>query len=59
MLFLGILLGLFTEVIQQFIPGSGMDIYDGITDTLGIVVRYYCCQMYHPKIDELIVKSGA
>ena len=36
-----ILLGLLTEVLQQFIPGRGMDIYDGIADTLGVVAAYY------------------
>lgn len=36
-----IVLGLLTEVLQQFIPGRGMDIYDGIADTLGIVFAYY------------------
>lgn len=36
-----ICLGLLTEVLQQFIPERGMDIYDGIADTLGIVVAYY------------------
>jgi len=34
-------LGLLTEVLQQFIPGRNMDMYDGIADTLGIIVAYY------------------
>jgi len=36
-----ILLGLLTEVLQQFIPGRGMDIYDGIADTLGVAIAYF------------------
>ena len=39
-------LGLLTEVLQQFIPGRGMDIYDGIADTLGVVVAYYAYKKY-------------
>lgn len=42
MLLLGcVLLGLFTEVAQQYIPGRNMDMYDGIADTLGVVVAHF------------------
>ncbi len=36
-----ILLGLLTEIVQQFIPGRNMDIYDGVADTLGVISAYY------------------
>ena len=36
-----ILLGLLTEILQQFIPGRNMDIYDGVADTLGVISAYY------------------
>lgn len=36
-----ILLGLLTEVLQQFIPGRNIEIYDGIADTLGVASAYY------------------
>ena len=40
-LLLAVLGGLFTEVAQQYIPGRGMDIYDGIADTIGIITAYF------------------
>jgi len=36
-----IIAALLTEVIQQWIPGRGMDIYDGIADVLGVLCGYY------------------
>ena len=36
-----VLLGLMTEVLQQFIPGRNMEMYDGIADTLGVMSAYY------------------
>lgn len=36
-----VLLGFLTEVLQQFIPGRGMDIYDAIADTLGVATAFY------------------
>lgn len=41
-----ILLGLLTEVLQQFIPGRNMDIYDGIADILGVVIAYYIYRLF-------------
>ena len=33
--------GLLIEILQQWIPGRGMDIYDGLADVLGVVCGYY------------------
>lgn len=54
-----ILLGLFTEVAQQFIPGRNMDIYDGIADTLGIIVGFYLYKLKSNSIAKMIKKFGA
>ena len=35
-----VLLGFATEFAQQFIPGRGLDFYDALADTVGIVVAY-------------------
>ena len=40
-LFFAIALGFSTEVIQQFIPGRNMDIYDAIADTIGVIIGFY------------------
>lgn len=58
-IFWGIILGFTTEVIQQFIPGRNMDIYDGIADTLGIISGYYFYRSKNLKIDKILVKFGA
>lgn len=58
-MFSAIILGLLTEVLQQFIPGRGMDIYDGIADTLGTVIGYYIYRSNKSKLDKLILKMGA
>lgn len=58
-LFWGIIFGLITEVIQQFIPGRNMDVYDGIADTLGIIFGYYVYRMNKIKLDRLLLKLGA
>ncbi len=58
-LFLAILFGLFTEVFQQFIPGRGMDIYDGIADTLGVILAYYFYRNKQLFFDEILFKLGA
>ena len=58
-LFRCIILGLLTEVLQQFVPGRTMDIYDGIADTLGVICAYYVYQQYQSKLDSLLVKIGA
>lgn len=54
-----IFFGLLTEVGQQFIPGRDMDIYDGIADTIGIIVGYYFYKKFRFKLDKLILKFGA
>lgn len=54
-----IFLGLLTEVVQQFIPGRDMDIYDGIADALGVICGYYIYKKSHVKLDKIILKFGA
>uniref|UniRef100_UPI00404A55D5 VanZ family protein n=1 Tax=Gelidibacter sp. TaxID=2018083 RepID=UPI00404A55D5 len=54
-----IFFGLITEVIQQFIPGRDMDIYDGIANTLGVISGYYIYKMNQVKLDKVILKFGA
>ena len=54
-----IFFGLLTEVIQQFIPGRDMDIYDGIADTLCVIAGYYIYLNNHFKLDKIILKLGA
>ena len=36
-----VLFGLISEVIQQYIPGRNMDIYDGIANSLGVASAYF------------------
>ena len=40
-----ILLGFATEMLQEHIPGRGLDFYDALADTLGIVIAYYFYKM--------------
>lgn len=47
------------EVAQQFIPGRDMDIYDGIADTIGVIVGYYFYKKFQLILDKLILKLGA
>jgi VanZ family protein len=54
-----IFFGLVTEVIQQFIPGRDMDIYDGLADTLGVIFGYYFYKKNRSKSDKLLLKLGA
>lgn len=58
MLFASILFGLLTEVIQHFIPGRNMEIYDMIADTLGVILGYSLYETYGDKIDKLIIRLG-
>lgn len=58
-MFWAILFGLLTEVVQQVIPGRNMDMYDGISDTVGIIVGYYIYRMTQSKINRLLLKLGA
>lgn len=58
-MFFGIILGFATEVIQQFIPGRNMDIYDAIADTLGIIVGYYTYRSKSIAFDKILLKFGA
>ncbi|MDA3818660.1 MAG: VanZ family protein [Prolixibacteraceae bacterium] len=51
-----IFFGLMTEVIQQFIPGRNMDIYDAIADTLGVISGFYLYKKAHIKIDIILLK---
>ena len=55
----GIFFGLLTEVLQQFIPGRDMDIYDGIADTLGVIAGFYIYRFQQSKLDRIILKLGA
>lgn len=50
--------GLLTEVIQQFIPGRNMDIYDGIADVFGIIAAYYLYSKKEKYISNLLLKIG-
>ncbi len=54
-----ILFGLLTEVLQQFIPGRNMDMYDGIADTLGVVIGFYIYTAKPVSFDKLLLKMGA
>jgi len=56
---LAIIFGLLSEVTQQFIPGRGMDIYDGIADTLGVAGGYYLYRTLHLKFDKVFMKFRA
>lgn len=58
-MFFGIILGLMTEVIQQFIPGRNMDIYDAISDSLGIIIGYYAYRSKRNLFDKILLKLGA
>lgn len=51
-----IVVGLFTEVIQQFIPGRNMDLYDGIADTLGIMMAYFIYKNYKNRVVAFLKK---
>lgn len=53
-----ILVGLLTEVIQQFIPGRNMDLYDGIADTVGIVVAFFIYKNYKSRVVLTLEKFG-
>lgn len=53
-----ILMGLLTEVIQQFIPGRNMDLYDGIADTLGIVIAYFIYKNHKNRVVTILEKFG-
>ena len=53
-----ILLGLLTEVIQQFIPGRNMDLYDGVADTLGIVASYFIYKNDRNRVVAILEKFG-
>jgi VanZ family protein len=59
MMIWAILFGLVTEVAQQFIPDRDMDIYDGIADTIGVIVGYYFYKQFQFKFDILIKRLGA
>lgn len=54
-----IFFGLMTEIIQQFIPGRDMDIYDGVTDVFGIISGYYIYRNFQQKLDKILKKIGA
>jgi VanZ family protein len=58
-LMLSIFFGLMTEVIQQFIPGRDMDIYDGLTDVIGIIAGFYFYQFFKNFVDRIFLKVGA
>ena len=53
-----VLAGLLSEVIQQFIPGRNMDLYDGIADTLGIMVAFYIYRNNKMKVESILQKLG-
>jgi len=54
-----IFLGLATEVIQQFIPGRNMEMYDAIADTLGIITGFYIYNASRDRSDKILKKLGA
>lgn len=54
-----ILFGFFTEIAQQFIPGRGMDLFDGLADTLGIVLAYHFYKGNQVWVDSVFQKIGA
>jgi len=39
----GIGLGIMTEVLQHYIPGRNMDVYDGMADIIGLFVGIFIC----------------
>ncbi len=53
-----IIFGLTTEVVQQYIPGRNMDLYDGIADSFGIIIGYYLYKTFPKKTDYLFQKLG-
>lgn len=58
MLMWAILFGLLTEVLQQFVPGRDMDLYDGIADTLGVIGGYFFYMNMPTLCDNWIKKLG-
>lgn len=50
--------GLLTEVIQQFIPGRDMDLYDGLADTFGVIAGLYLYSYFDQHIDPVVEKIG-
>ena len=58
-LMLAILFGLITEVLQQFVPGRDMNIYDGVADTVGVLIGHYLYQKNQIMFDKFILKLGA
>lgn len=54
-----VVLGFVTEIVQQYIPGRNMDIYDALADTLGTVAAYFSYEYKKNRIDLLLQKIGA
>ena len=54
-----IFFGLMTEVIQQFIPGRDMDLYDGIADVFGVIMGFYAYKHFQKQLDKILLMFGA
>ena len=54
-----VLLGFATEFAQQFIPGRGLDFYDAVADTLGIVVAFFVYKKARFGIGTVLRVAGA
>lgn len=54
-----VLLGLLTEIIQQFIPGRNMDLYDVLANLLGVIFGYYFSGKYQSLMNIILFNSEA
>jgi len=58
-LFGAVLLGVFTEFAQQYIPGRNRELVDVLADTLGVIVAYACYRFFPTKMDHWLKRMGA
>ncbi len=56
-MFLAITFGFITEVAQKYIPGRDMDIYDGLTDTFGVISAYLAYKIQPAFFDKIFLKK--
>lgn len=56
---MAILLGFVTEIIQQFIPGRNMDIYDALADFAGVGIGFLFYTNRKLSCDKILKKMGA
>ncbi len=54
-----ILFGLLTELAQKYIPGRDMSLYDGLADTLGVIMGYHIYQKFQTFFDKWLVRFWA